>query len=88
MHRTIRNYIAGLNPPPQIISAHDIEHMYYNDPSEVLRIMHNQVRDMRFIMDMRLLSLLLPTIKPQIILLLLHMPTRVWYHDKCDSPTP
>lgn len=62
--------------------------MYYNNPGEVLRIMHNQMSDMRFIMDMRLLSLLLPTIKPHIILLLLHMPTRVWYHKPCDSPTP
>lgn len=88
MHRTIRDYIAGLTPPPQTICAHDVEHMYYNDPTEVLRIMHNQVRDMRFIMNMRLLSRILPTIKPHIILLLLHMPTRVWYRRECDSPTP
>lgn len=88
MHRTIRDYIVGLNPPPQIISAHDVEHMYYNDPTEVLRIMHNQMSDMRFIMNMMLISRILPTIKPHIILLLLHMPTRVWYHEERESPTP
>lgn len=89
MHPTIRDFVFDLSPHLAPLNCPDQqEPAYYNDPAEVLRIMHNQMSDMRFITNTMLISRILPTIKPQIILLLLHMPTRVWYHDKRDSPTP
>lgn len=89
MHRTIRDFIFDLSPHLAPLNCPDQpEPAYYNDWSEPLEFMHNYVSDMRFITNTMLVSLILPTIKPHIILLLLHMPTRVWYHEERESPTP
>ena len=50
--------------------------------------MRDCVHDMRIITNTAIISKTLPTIKPHIILLLLHWPTRVWYHEERESPTP